>query len=59
MITSTKENVMKKVKAYHDEDGQFLGIVEEYNKTFTAVTFTKSKTFKTLNGAEKWIRKCI
>lgn len=50
---------MKKVKAYHDEDGQFLGIVEEYNKTFTAVTFTKSKTFKTLNGAEKWIRKCI
>ena len=31
------------------------GISKNADGTFTAVTFTKSKDFKTLKGAEKWL----
>ena len=31
------------------------GITKNSDGTFTAMTFTQSKTFKTLKGAEKWI----
>ena len=30
------------------------GIIAERDGTFTAMTFTKSKTFKTEAGARKW-----
>lgn len=33
------------------------GISENSDGTYTALTFTKSKTFKTLKGAEKWLAK--
>ncbi|HAT7708269.1 TPA: DUF1391 domain-containing protein [Enterobacter roggenkampii] len=33
------------------------GIVEENDGTFTAMTFTKSKPFKTRKGAEKWLER--
>ena len=32
------------------------GIYANADGTYTAMTFTKSKTFKTLAGAEKWIK---
>ena len=31
------------------------GIVDERDGTFTALTLTVSKTFKTRKGAEKWL----
>ena len=31
------------------------GIYKNNDGTFTAMTFTKSKDFKTLNGAVKWM----
>lgn len=33
------------------------GVVANNDGTFTALTFTQSKTFKTLNGAKKWLEK--
>jgi len=31
------------------------GIIENTNGTFTAMTFSQSKDFKTLKGAQKWL----
>jgi hypothetical protein len=31
------------------------GIATETDGTFTAMTFTQSKNFKTLKGAQKWL----
>jgi hypothetical protein len=31
------------------------GITKNSDGTYTAMTFTQSKTFKTLKGAEKWL----
>ena len=31
------------------------GITKNSDGTFTAMTFTQSKTFKTQKGAEKWL----
>lgn len=33
------------------------GIAKNSDGTFTALTFSQSKTFKTLKGAEKWLAK--
>lgn len=33
------------------------GIYKNNDGTYTAMTFTKSKDFKTLKGAEKWLNK--
>ena len=33
------------------------GISKNSDGTYTALTFTQSKTFKTLNGAKKWLAK--
>jgi len=33
------------------------GVVKNSDGTYTAVTFSKSKTFKTPNGAKKWFVK--
>lgn len=33
------------------------GVSKNSDGTYTALTFTQSKTFKTLNGAKKWLAK--
>ena len=33
------------------------GMYREYDGTWTALTFTQSKNFKTERGAEKWLQK--
>jgi len=33
------------------------GVFDNGDGTFTAMTFTQSKTFKTQKGAEKWLAK--
>lgn len=35
------------------------GITKNSDGTFTAMTFTQSKTFKTLKGAQKWMAKRV
>ena len=35
------------------------GIYKNNDGTYTAMTFTKSKEFKTLNGAEKWMKRNV
>jgi len=35
------------------------GVFQNSDGTFTAVTFSKSKTFKTAAGAAKWLAKVI
>lgn len=34
-----------------------IGVFPNAGGTFTAMTFTKSKDFKTRNGAEKWLER--
>ena len=40
-------------------NNEFLsnGVCKNSNGTFTAVTFSKSRTFKTESGAKKWLAK--
>ena len=33
------------------------GIFKNHDGTYTALTFTQSKTFKTLAGAKRWMEK--
>jgi len=33
------------------------GVSANHDGTFTALTFSKSKTFKTVKGAEKWLER--
>jgi hypothetical protein len=35
------------------------GITKNSDGTFTAMTFSQSKTFKTEKGAQKWLKKRI
>lgn len=54
-------NIMKEIEMKTLDLGNnevlVCGIFTNENGTFTALTFTKSKTFKTLKGAEKWMEK--
>ena len=49
---------MKAIKIYEQLDNKTFGIFTD-GKIFLAMTFTKSKEFKTLKGAEKWINQFI
>lgn len=35
------------------------GVSKNNDGTYTAMTFTKSKTFKTAKGADKWLAKRV
>lgn len=50
---------MKAIKVFEQIDNRTMGIYQERDGSFLALTFTKSKTFKTLKGAEKWIGKFL
>lgn len=50
---------MKLVKIYEQEDNRTVGIAEELNGTFTALTYSQSKTFKTFKAADKWLQKYL
>jgi hypothetical protein len=47
----------KKMKALNTGNNESLvkGVFANEDGTFTAMTFTQSKTFKTAKGAEKWL----
>jgi len=40
-----------------NNDSLVRGITKNNDGTFTALTYTRSKTFKTLKGAQKWLAK--
>ena len=49
---------MKTIKL-HDQDGnRSVGIFQDGSK-FLAMTYSQSKTFKTLAAAEKWLAKYL
>ena len=50
---------MKDIKIYKQIDNRTFGIFQEADGTFLAMTFSKSKTFKRLSSAEKWISKFL
>lgn len=47
----------KKIYEWAKEDGASVGIYQQANGEFMALTFSESKPFKTLNGAIRWIAK--
>jgi hypothetical protein len=50
---------MKAIKIYDQEDNRTVGIFEEHNGTFTAMTYSQSKTFKSFKAADKWLQKYL
>ena len=42
-----------------NNESMVSGIFEQNNGTFTAMTFSQSKTFKTLKGAQRWMERKI
>ena len=50
---------MKAIKVYEQDGNRTVGIFQESNGTFTALTYSQSKTFKTLKSAEKWLDKFL
>lgn len=52
-----RKNMKVIYKQDKDFDGYVIGIFEEKDGSYLALTATKSKNFKTLNGAKKFIEK--
>jgi len=50
---------MKPVIIYDQIDNRTVGIFEEDDGTFTAMSLSQSKTFKKLKSAESWIKKFL
>ncbi|WP_278363109.1 DUF1391 family protein [Acinetobacter schindleri] len=45
---------MNKIINQENNESVALGVFPNHDGTFTALTYSNSKTFKTLNGAVKW-----
>ena len=50
---------MKVIKIYDQEDNRTVGIFQDIDVTFTVMTFSQSKTFKTEKAADKWLQKYL
>lgn len=50
-------NNMNSTKDLGNNETVNLGVVPQADGSFLAMTYTKSKTFKTRNGADKWFRR--
>jgi hypothetical protein len=60
MVTPTQTTEQQKMKTttqidLGNNESISRGISTETDGTFTAMTFTQSKNFKTLKGAQKWL----
>jgi hypothetical protein len=49
---------MKAIKIYEQDGNRTVGIFKG-DGGFTALTFSQSKSFKTLKAAEKWLAKFL
>lgn len=51
---------MKNQTKIYDQDGNItIGVIDHMDGTFTAMTYSQSKTFKTFKGADKWLQKYL
>ena len=50
---------MKIIKVYNQVDNRTVGIFQDVDGSFLAMSFTQSKSFKTQKGAERWIAKFL
>jgi hypothetical protein len=50
---------MKPVKIYDQQGNRTVGIFEERDGNFTALTLSQTKTFKTFKGADRWVQKYL
>ena len=59
MKTLNQGTRSKTVKTLNQGNNEQLskGVFDNGDGTFTAMTFSQSKTFKTAKGAEKWLAK--
>jgi len=48
---------MKEINIIKRDGNRAIGIFQSNDGLFTAMTYAKSKEFKTLKGAEKWLKK--
>jgi hypothetical protein len=48
---------MKIIKLVEQDGNRSVGIFQELNGTFLAMTYTESKNFKTVSAAEKFLAK--
>lgn len=48
---------MKEVKIFKQEDNRTVGIFQDVDGSFLALTFSQSKEFKTLRGAVSFMKK--
>ncbi len=55
-MTTEGESEMKTINLGNGESVS-KGVFENSDGTFTAMTFTKSKDFKTRKGAESWLKR--
>jgi len=54
-----KVNMMKTVKLYNQDGNRSVGIYQEVDGSFLAMTYSQSKNFKTQKAAEKWLSKFL
>jgi len=47
------------IEIFEQIDNRSIGIYKDSNGTFTALTLSASKNFKTEKGARKWIAKYL
>lgn len=47
---------MKTIKLIKQDGNKSVGIFQDKDGTFTAMTYGSSKDFKTVKGAEKWLK---
>ena len=50
--------MLNAIEIFEQDGNKTVGIFDD-NGLFLAMTFTKSKTFKTEKGARKWIKKFL
>jgi hypothetical protein len=50
---------MTTIELYEQDGNQSIGIYQENDGIFLALSFASSRRFKTLKGAKKWIAKYL
>jgi len=44
----------------YDQDGNItIGVIDQMNGNFIAMTYSQSKTFKSFKAADKWLQKYL
>jgi hypothetical protein len=57
-METTTTNGDKAMRTFETNNSVTSIGIAKHNNEYTALTLTRSKTFKTLKGAERWLAKC-